>query len=349
MKKKKNLIENKVLINTFKKFKLKNNLNKSNLKKKSFFFLKYKIIKLNNFFKKLQKINFLKNLNKKKINSHPQNNLLFKKQNKNIFKTFLMFIIYIFSKIHKSKTPTQRFKKSNYLIKFNTVKKYFRFFLKNNSGRNNNGRITVFSKGLKKKAYSTIFFKTNLWDSRLTTVSSIIRNKKKLITLNKHISGSISLKPHISGVFLGQKTFSSNLPKKFWFNKLPGNLVLLKFLTKFSIFSNIYVNGYNKYALANGTFCQVLDLFSDFNLVKLILPSKKIKLISGWNFVILGKNSLNDYKYNRLGKAGVNYLFGKKPKVRGVARNPVDHPHGGRTKTNQPEVSVWGWIAKRNK
>ena len=101
--------------------------------------------------------------------------------------------------------------------------------------------------------------------------------------------------------------------------------------------------------MSNGTFCQVLDLFLDFNLIKIILPSKKVKIISGWNFVILGKNSLGGYKYNRLGKAGVNFFFGKKSKVRGVARNPVDHPHGGRTKTNQPEVSIWGWVAKRGK
>ena len=46
--------------------------------------------------------------------------------------------------------------------------------------------------------------------------------------------------------------------------------------------------------------------------------------------------------YNITGKAGTRVLFGSKPKVRGVARNPVDHPHGGRTKTNQPEVSIWG-------
>lgn len=66
-------------------------------------------------------------------------------------------------------------------------------------------------------------------------------------------------------------------------------------------------------------------------------------------FVISGRNSKQDYKFNRLGKAGLNYLMGKKPNVRGVAKNPVDHPHGGRTKTNQPEVSPWGWVAKRNK
>jgi large subunit ribosomal protein L2 len=58
--------------------------------------------------------------------------------------------------------------------------------------------------------------------------------------------------------------------------------------------------------------------------------------------VILGRNTQTDKKFKVLGKAGTRILSGKKPKVRGVARNPVDHPHGGRTKTNQPEVSIWG-------
>lgn len=74
--------------------------------------------------------------------------------------------------------------------------------------------------------------------------------------------------------------------------------------------------------------------------MKFTLPSKIIAFTSGWSFVFLGKNSQPRSKFNCLGKAGINYLTGKKPKVRGVARNPVDHPHGGRTKTNQPEVSI---------
>jgi large subunit ribosomal protein L2 len=37
------------------------------------------------------------------------------------------------------------------------------------------------------------------------------------------------------------------------------------------------------------------------------------------------------------------------PSVRGVAQNPVDHPNGGRTKTNKPERSPWGWVAKKGK
>jgi len=187
------------------------------------------------------------------------------------------------------------------------------------------------------------------WDKHLSSTVSIFRAKKKLITLNKHITGSFSIKPLILGVSLGQLTFTSNLPKKFWVNDLPGSLVLLKFLSKFSVLSNIYVNGCRKYSLSNGTFSQILEFFYDFNLVKVTLPSKQTKLLSGWNFAIIGRNAQQDFKYNRLGKAGINYLLGKKPKVRGVAKNPVDHPHGGRTKTNQPEVSPWGWIAKRNK
>ncbi len=211
------------------------------------------------------------------------------------------------------------------------------------------GSVTVFSKGLKKKTSTIPLLSPSLWDKKSSTIISLFRNKKKLFTMNKHITGSMSIHPYIDGTFVGQKMFTSNLPKNFWNNNLPGNIVLLKFLSKFSVFSNVYFGGTRKYALSNGTFCQLLDHFYDFNLIKITLPSKKIKIISGWNYVILGRNSQTNYNYSRFGKAGVNFLFGKKPKVRGVARNPVDHPHGGRTKTNQPEVSIWGWVAKRNK
>ncbi len=165
----------------------------------------------------------------------------------------------------------------------------------------------------------------------------------------RHHTGSFSVRPFISGSCIGQFIFSSNLPSNYWISKLPGNLVLLRYLTRYTIFSNIYVNGFKKFALSNGTYCQVLESFFDFNLIKITLPSKRTKIFSGWNFVFLGKNSQENYLYNRLGKAGIRLLNGKKPKVRGVAKNPVDHPHGGRTKTNQPEVSMWGWVAKRNK
>jgi hypothetical protein len=96
MKKERNLIENKGLINTFKKFKLKNYLNKTFLKKKSFIFLKFKDKKLKNvlafkrntFLKKSNKFVcdniFLKNFSKITLNSF---NI-----KKSLYKSILIFI-----------------------------------------------------------------------------------------------------------------------------------------------------------------------------------------------------------------------------------------------------------------
>lgn len=96
MKKVKNLTENKDLINTFKKSKLKNYLNKSILRKRDFFFLKYRQNKFCKFFKKLSKFSlYSSTFNKLYTNYSIKNNFIKKSQFKktfNFFKTTLMFI-----------------------------------------------------------------------------------------------------------------------------------------------------------------------------------------------------------------------------------------------------------------
>ena len=69
------------------------------------------------------------------------------------------------------------------------------------------------------------------------------------------------------------------------------------------------------------------------------LPSGKECKAPLTSFAVLGRNSNLRHKRELIGKAGANRLAGIRPTVRGVAMNPVDHPHGGRTKTVQPEVS----------
>lgn len=69
----------------------------------------------------------------------------------------------------------------------------------------------------------------------------------------------------------------------------------------------------------------------------------------GDSFALLGRNSNIFHSFQVQGNAGINRNYGYRPKTRGVAMNPVDHPHGGRTKSNKPEVSIWGWIAKKNR
>jgi large subunit ribosomal protein L2 len=93
------------------------------------------------------------------------------------------------------------------------------------------------------------------------------------------------------------------------------------------------------YAKSSGTFCQLIDIFSETNNCKILLPSGSTKIVSLYNFVTIGRCA-NIFNSNIVyGKAGYLKFKGKKPKNRGVARNPVDHPHGGRTKTNSPETS----------
>ena len=110
-----------------------------------------------------------------------------------------------------------------------------------------------------------------------------------------------------------------------------GSVVFLKNLTVGSIFFNVGSS--------------VLK----FNNCNVQLPSGLVKTINSNITVTLGRNN-NIWKYKEIvGKAGRNIQLGYKSSVRGVAMNPVDHPHGGRTKTNSPERTPWGKIAKFKK
>lgn len=84
-------------------------------------------------------------------------------------------------------------------------------------------------------------------------------------------------------------------------------------------------------------------------IISIELPSGVLKY---FNYSTLSMFSSNFFfKKNKLieGSWGFSLKTSKKIVVRGVAKNPVDHPNGGRTKTNKPERSPWGWVAKRGK
>jgi len=77
----------------------------------------------------------------------------------------------------------------------------------------------------------------------------------------------------------------------------------------------------------------------DKNIVKISLPSGLTKIISPYCMITLGRASNILHKKEFFTKAGYYRNLGFKSKVRGVAMNPIDHPHGGRTKTNSPELT----------
>ena len=67
---------------------------------------------------------------------------------------------------------------------------------------------------------------------------------------------------------------------------------------------------------------------------------------SNSSFFVLGYKKPEVFSPLSIRKAGTNRNFGIRPSVRGVAINPIDHPHGGRTGESRPSVSPWGILTK---
>ena len=72
------------------------------------------------------------------------------------------------------------------------------------------------------------------------------------------------------------------------------------------------------------------------------LPSSVTLKISDSSIMTLGTVSNPLHSSTVIGSAGKNRRLGKRPCVRGIAMNPVDHPHGGRTNGGRPSVTPWG-------
>lgn len=131
-----------------------------------------------------------------------------------------------------------------------------------------------------------------------------------------------------------------------WY-KIP--IQIIKLYRYSTIISNIYIFNSIKYAKSSGVYAKYKSYNKNLNVIIVELPSKQLKIFKENTIAILGRNYNKNKKKQFISKAGYLKLTSKRSIVRGVAMNPVDHPNGGRTKTNSPEKSIWGWIAKHNK
>lgn len=120
----------------------------------------------------------------------------------------------------------------------------------------------------------------------------------------------------------------------------------LKRIPAGSIIHNISTNLKSKpqYVKSAGTFAQIVQMGK--LKAKIKMPSGEIMEISNESYVSIG--SVSNEKHNLIvkGKAGRNRNLGRRPIVRGIAMNPVDHPHGGRTNGGRPSVTPWGLPTK---
>lgn len=252
------------------------------------------------------------------------------------------------------KTSTMRFR--NKFIFFSSKYDFISRFLinkKSSSGRNVTGRLCVLSKKHRKRQKFPLlnFFRHNRLDCFF--VKYIINNTmtRKKYFVCSDFENDLFLLPAVQGVTIGTEFIIDN---KFFINNTTVDLglpCLLKLVMFYRQISNIFSLNTNKNSYSNSSGCYSTKIPNKKKekLLKIVLPSKTIKFFKPYTTCLIGRNALSDKKLFKPGKAGITFNYGIKSSVRGVAKNPVDHPNGGRTKSCKPEMSPWGWIAKLNK
>lgn len=119
-----------------------------------------------------------------------------------------------------------------------------------------------------------------------------------------------------------------------------------------SLIHNLSVSEGKKgqYCRAAGTYAQLIQKTKNYARVRLV--SGEQRLIPLNSYATLGVVSNENRNLNTIGKAGRNRWYGRRPNVRGVAMNPVDHPHGGgegKTSGGRHPVTPWGKPTKGKK
>ena len=125
----------------------------------------------------------------------------------------------------------------------------------------------------------------------------------------------------------------------------PGNALPLRAIPLGTIIHNIElkIGKGGQLARSAGTFAQLMNKEGKYAQVK--LPSGEVRMVLQDCIATIGQVGNIDHENVSIGKAGRSRWLGKRPKVRGVAMNPVDHPHGGgegRTSGGRHPVTPWG-------
>lgn len=224
---------------------------------------------------------------------------------------------------------------------------------KSNSGRNIYGKIVNLrcGGGLKKKTAMVDYIRR--WSKRIALCLHITKDRTKscFLSLIKYSNGTFTYVLAAAKLRPGHYVYTTITPPRFSMPYNPGCVAMLRYLNYKSIFFNVEIESPygGKYSRAGGTFCKIISLNFDKDIAKITLPTGTLKIISIFNLVTIGRAS-NYQNFNQFfTKAGYFRKMGYRPIVRGVAMNPVDSLHGGRTKTNSPEYTPWGRIAKFGK
>ncbi len=214
--------------------------------------------------------------------------------------------------------------------------------LNGKAGRNNTGRITVRRRGGgAKKTYRKIDFKRRKFDIEAKVERlEYDPNRTAFIALLKYLDGEQAYIIAPQRLKAGDKIIAgAKVDIK------PGNAMPLKNMPVGTIIHNVELKPGKGGQLARsaGTYAQLVG--RDGAHAQVRLQSGEVRLVLGDCMATVGAVSNPDNMNQNIGKAGRNRHKGKRPSVRGVVMNPVDHPHGGgegRTSGGRHPVTPWG-------
>ena len=214
--------------------------------------------------------------------------------------------------------------------------------LTSKGGRNNTGRVTARRRGGgHKRSYRMVDFKRN----KRNMEAEVLRieydpNRTAYIALIKYEDGEVAYILAPQRLTAGDKVIAGDKV-----DVKPGNAMPLRNMPIGTIVHNVEmkIGKGGQIARSAGTYAQLAGGDSGYAIMK--LSSGETRMIHADCMATVGAVSNPDNSNIKLGKAGRKRWMGKRPAVRGVAMNPVDHPHGGgegRTSGGRHPVSPWG-------
>src|SRR5579872_4443988 len=213
-------------------------------------------------------------------------------------------------------------------------------------GRNNSGSITSrYRGGGHKKAYRQIDFKRRKFDAPAKVERlEYDPNRTGFIALIKYEDGELAYILAPQRLAVGDSVVSGE-----YVDVKPGNAMPLANIPVGTIVHNIElkIGKGGQIARSAGSYAQIVGRDGDYVILR--LNSGEQRLVHGRCMATIGAVSNPDNMNTTIGKAGRQRWKGRMPHNRGITMNPVDHPHGGRTKGGKHWVTPWGFPTKGKK
>lgn len=212
-------------------------------------------------------------------------------------------------------------------------------------GRNAVGRVTAYHRGGgHKRSYRLLDFKRSVASGRVERIEYDPNRSAFIALFSNEVGGGYSYILAPASVKQGDVLVAGESA-----DIRVGNTMRLKNIPMGTFVHNVElkIGKGGQLARSAGSSIQVMGHDGDYVLVR--LPSREVRKIHGECRATIGVVSNGDHKNQCIAKAGRNRWKGKRPHVRGVAMNPIDHPHGGgegRTSGGRHPVSPWGQSAK---